>query len=53
MHNLKVENSVLFGGLTEDSSPAGSLSDGSEGLLRRGKGGDRMNRSFATKLSNS
>ena len=52
MHNLKVENSVLFGGLTEDSSLAGSLSDGSEGLLRIGKGGDRMNRSFALKLSN-
>ena len=43
MHNLKVENSVLFGGLTEDSSPAGSLSDGSEGLLRRGKGGLLVN----------
>ena len=53
MHNLKVENSVLFGGLTEDSSLAGSLSDSSEGLLRRGKGGDRMNRSFATELCNS
>ena len=26
-HNLKVENYVLFGGLAEDLSPGGSLSE--------------------------
>ena len=30
LHNLKVENYVLFSGLAEDSSPGGSLSDHSE-----------------------
>ena len=35
MHNLKVENYVLFGGLAEDLSPGGSLSDSREELLRR------------------
>ena len=43
MHNLKVKNYVLLGRLSEDSSPEGSLSDSSEGLLRRSK------RVFATK----
>ena len=33
MHNLKVENYVLFSGLVEDVSPGDSLSDSSEGLL--------------------
>jgi len=33
MHNLKVENYASFGGLAEDLSPGGSLSDSSEGLL--------------------
>ena len=35
MHNLKAENYVLLGGLSEDSSPGGSLSDSSEGLLQK------------------
>ena len=38
MHNLKVENYVLFGGHTEVLSAGDSLLDGSEGLLQRGKG---------------
>ena len=33
MHNLKAENYVLFGELTEDLSPEGSLSDSSVGQL--------------------
>ena len=39
MRNLKVTNSVLFRGLTEDYSVRDSLSDSSEELLRRDKGG--------------
>ena len=38
-HDLKVENYSLFGGLPEDLSPWHSLSDSSEQLLQRGKGG--------------
>ena len=34
-HNLKVENYVLFGRLSEDFNPGGSLSNHYEGLLRR------------------
>ena len=34
---------------TEDLSPEDNLSGTSEGLLRRGKGGARTYRSFATK----
>ena len=49
MHNLKVENYVLFGGLSEDSSPGGSLSYGSEGLFQRGKEGARTYRGFCNK----
>ena len=49
MHNLKVENRVLFGRLSEDISPGDSLSESSEGLLGRGEGGTRIYRSFATK----
>ena len=49
MHNLKVENYASFGGLAEDLSPGGSLSDSSEGLLWRGKGGARIYSSFAKK----
>ena len=45
---LKVENYVLFGGLSEDFSPGGSLSGSSEGL-RRGEGGGRINRSFCNR----
>ena len=37
MHNLKVENYVLFSEISEALSPEGSLSDSSEGLLQRGK----------------
>ena len=49
MHNIKVENYVLFGGLPEDSSLGGRLSGSSEGLLQRGKGEARIYRSFAIK----
>ena len=38
-HDLKAENYVLFGELSEDLSPGGSLSDSSEELLWRGEGG--------------
>ena len=37
---------ALFGELVEDLSLGGSLSDSSEGLLRRGKGRARIYRSF-------
>ena len=47
MHNLKIENCVLFGQLTEDFSPGGySFSDSSEGLFQRGKGDDRIHDFF-------
>ena len=49
MQNLKVENYVLFGRFSEDLSPEDSLSDRSEEVLQRGKGGARIHRSFATK----
>ena len=49
MRNEKVENYALFGGLAEDLSPGDSLSDSSEGLFRRGKGGARIYRSFCKK----
>ena len=39
IHNLKVENYVLFSRLSEDLSLEHSLSDSSEQLLQRGKGG--------------
>ena len=39
MHNLKAENYVLFGGLTEDYNLGYKISESSEGLFRRGKGG--------------
>ena len=38
MHNLKVENCVLFGRLTEDLNLGCSLSENSEGLFQRAKG---------------
>ena len=41
MHNLKVENYVLFGGHTEDSRLAGSLS-ALRDLFWRGKGEARI-----------
>ena len=40
---------IIFGGLSEDSSPGGSLSNSSEGLLLRDKGGARIYRSFVIK----
>ena len=46
MHNLKVENHVLSGGLAKDLSPGGSLSESSEGLLQKGKGGVRTHERF-------
>ena len=44
MHNLKVENYVLFGELAEDLSPGETAL---KGLHCRGKGGPRIYRSFA------
>ena len=44
MHNLKVENYVLFGDITENCRP--DSSDSSEELFQRGKGGARIHRSF-------
>ena len=41
MHSLRVENYVLFSGLAEDLNLEDRLSDSSEGLLQRGKGGAR------------
>ena len=46
MHNLKVENCVLFSGLAEDYSPGYSLSDSSEELFQRDKAGATIYRSF-------
>ena len=37
MHNLKLDNCVLFGRLTENYSLEHSLSDSSEGLFQRGR----------------
>ena len=37
---------------TEDLSPGHSLSDNSEGLLWRGKGGVRIYNGFATRIRN-
>ena len=39
MYNLTAKKFVLFGGLSEDLSPRGSLLDSSERLLQRGNGG--------------
>ena len=44
--NLKVENYVLFGGITEDYGLGDSLSDSSAELFQRGKGEARIYRSF-------
>ena len=52
MHNLKVENYVLFRELTEDYSPEDSLSGSSEELFQRGKGGARIYTSFVDKIKN-
>ena len=45
MHNLKVENYVLSGGLNEDLSPGYSLLDSSEGLFQRRNGGTKLYKS--------
>ena len=42
MHNLQVASYVLFRDLTEDCGPGGILSDSSEELFQRGKGGKNM-----------
>ena len=49
MHNVKVENDVLFRRHTEDLSPGGSFSDGFEGLFQRVKGGTKIYRIFCNK----
>ena len=41
MHSLKVVSEVLLEDLTEDYNLGDSLSDSSEELLQRGKGGVR------------
>ena len=46
MHNVHIVSSVLFQDLTEDCSPGDSLSDYSEKLLQRGKGGARIYMNF-------
>ena len=51
-HNLKVENYVLFGGLSKNLSLPGILPLRKLwGTNRRGRGGTRMYRRFATKTS--
>ena len=45
--NLKVENYILFNGLSEDLSPGGSISDSFGGLLQKDKGATRICKSFA------
>ena len=52
MHNLKVENYILFSGHTEDLSLGHSLSDSSEGLFQWGKGGARVCRFLHNKQTN-
>ena len=47
--NRRVENDVLFTGLTEDSSPGDRLSVSSEELLQGGKEGTRIYRNFCLK----
>ena len=46
IYNLKFASSVLFRDHTEDYSLGDSLSDSSEELLQRGKGGARIHRRF-------
>ena len=52
LHNLKVENYDLFGGLTEDYRLGYSLSDSSEELFKRGKERASIYRSFAKTKQN-
>ena len=49
LHNLKVENYILFGRYTEDFSPGDSLSNSSENVFSRSKGGARIYRRFCRK----
>ena len=49
MHNLKVENDVLFGGLADDLSPGYSLSGSSGGLFQRSQGAATIDRGFCNK----
>ena len=49
MNNLKAENPVLSGKLSEDSHLRGDLSNSSVGLLWIGKGGARIHKHFTTK----
>ena len=52
MHNLKTENYVLFCRQTEDLSLGDSLSDGSDGLLQRDKGGAKIYEFLKNKSKN-
>ena len=49
MHNLNVENYVLFCGQTKDLGLGESLLGSSKGLFQKGKGGVRTCRSFCSK----
>ena len=49
MHSLQVGNDVLVGRHTKDLSLEDSLSDSSEGLFLRAKGGTRIDRNFYKK----
>ena len=49
MQNLKIENYVLFGRLSEGLRLEGNLSDSPEEVLQRGKGGARIYGSCAMK----
>ena len=53
MHNLNVENSVLYGKLNQDLSPGHVISDSSEKMLSEDifqqKGETRIYRSFCNK----
>ena len=46
LHNLEVENYVLFSGLPVSCSLGYSLSDSSEKLFQGGRGGAGIRRSF-------
>ena len=46
MHNLKVENYILCGKLIENYSLGDSLSESSEEMVQRGKGGARALTNF-------
>mgnify|MGYP006996685678 CR=1 FL=1 len=48
-HKVKSEGYVSLKGHTEDLSPGGSLSDNSEILFQRGKGGARIYRHLDNK----